>query len=100
MSDEDLLLFLLLQTADDDSPPRKRRKTWVRDDLEHRPTGDEYTSLLREARNDPGEFHTSYRMSPERFDELLNRVAPRLRERGVDFRTGIPEVDQLAVTLK
>ena len=37
-------------------------------------------------------------MMPERFDELLDFVAPRLKEEDTNFRVTIPEGERLAMT--
>ena len=98
MADEDMFLFLAL-ASEDDMPPPKRR-LWVRESLKHRSTRGEYATLLREARNNPEEFYVSYRMTPERFDELLDYVAPRLKKEDTHLRAAIPEAERLAMTIK
>ena len=37
---------------------------------------------------------------PERFDELLGFVAPRLKKEDSNFRAAIPEGERLAMTLR
>ena len=98
MADEDMLIFLALASGSD--APRQKKKIWVRESLKHRDTRGEYATLLREARNHPEEFYSSYRMMPERFDELLDFVAPRLKKEDTNFRAAIPEAERLAMTLK
>ena len=94
MADEYMLLFLAL------SSENTKRKIWVRESLSHRSTRGEYATLLREARNSPEEFYRSYRMTPGRFDELLEFVAPRLKKEDTNFRAAIREAERLAMTLK
>ena len=98
MADEDMFLFLAL-ACESDSPPPKRR-IWVRESLNYRGTRGEYATLLREARNNPEDFYRSYRMTPERFDELLDYVAPRLKKEDTNYRAAIPEAERLAMTIK
>ena len=93
-----MLLFLAL-AGDGDGPPKKK-KLWVRESLKHRDTMGEYATLLRESRNHPEEFYSSYRMMPSRFDELLDVVEPRLKKQDTNFRAAIPAAERLAMTLK
>ena len=98
MRDEDLLLLLALGSEDETPPPTRR--IWVRESLASRSTRGEYAALLRESRNRPEEFYRAYRMTPERFDELLDHVAPRIRRVDTTFRSAIPEAERLALTIR
>ncbi|XP_043197200.1 protein ALP1-like [Amphibalanus amphitrite] len=98
MADEDMFLFLALASGSE--VPQQKKKIWVRETLKHRDIRGEYATLLREARNHPEEFYRAYRMMPERFDELLDFVAPRLKKEDTNFRAAIPEAERLAMTLR
>ena len=77
MAYEDLLLFSTLASESDALPPK--RSLWVRNCLKYRSTREEFATLLLEARNNPEEFYSLYRMTPEQFNDLLDYVALRLK---------------------
>ena len=98
MRDEDFLLLLAL--GSEDESPRPTRRIWVRESLASRNTRGEYAALLRESRNRPEEFYRAYRMTPERFDYLVDQVAPLIQRVDTNFRAAIPEAERLALTIR
>ena len=97
MRDSDLLFLLAL--GEEDEPPPMRR-IWVRETLASRNSIGEYATLLRETWNRPEEFYRSFRMSTERFDDLVDQVAPLIRRVDTNFRSAIPVAERLALTIR
>ena len=71
---------------------RRNRSCWVRPWLsaERRLQFGHYDRLLAELRmEDQKSFFNFLRMPPEMFDELLNRIAPRIRKMGTNYRKAL-----------
>ena len=84
---------------------RQRRASnfWVRPWLqtERRLLYGHYDRLMEELRQeDQQSFFNFIRMPPEMFDELLNRVGPRIQLQDTNFRRALEPGLKLAVTLR
>lgn len=77
---------------------RNKRRWWVRPIYENRRRQGHGYHLLQELRNDDEMFFNYTRMSVETFDYLLYLVGPRLKK--YSYRTPIPEMQRLALTLR
>ena len=84
MDEDDLLMLGLIASR------RRRRRMWVREPLLHRARLGEYGALTERERQDPDAFYSAYRMIPERFDELLVALTPRLERQNTNYRLSIP----------
>ena len=94
--DEDFMLMLLMGSSDN----APSRSVWVRDSLRLRDQLGEQATLMKEDRMNPEDFHSNYRMSPERFDELLTRVGPKIEKEATRFREPVSAEARLAMTIK
>ncbi|XP_034027403.1 putative nuclease HARBI1 [Thalassophryne amazonica] len=85
---------------------RRRRRTaqravWVRPWIARRPDLGIYNRLLVELRNeDPRAFHNFMRMPPDMFDELVNRLTPRLTRPSTNCRPNLEPGLKVALTLR
>ena len=81
--EEEMLLtaaYLQLQLMKKPKRSRKRRTVWMRSWLQRRVLHGQYEQLVAELREDRRGFRNYMRISPELFDELLQRVGPRLMQ--------------------
>ena len=79
---------------------RQRRVEWVRPWIARRPDLGVYDRLMVELRaEDPTSFKNFLRMPPEMFDELLERLTPRLEKHHISRQTLSPGL-KLALTLR
>lgn len=79
----------------------KPRSVWTRPWLLRRPELGAYDTLISELRaEDESSFLNFLRVSPEIFDDLLNRVTPLIQRQDTVFRKAIPPGMRLAITLR
>lgn len=103
--DDALALLLLLEcgeeseTSECNNNPRSR-KVWVREALQKRSHLGEFVCHFQEERVNGAEFFAVNRMSPERFEEILAIVAPRLQKQDTTYRKSIPPAERLALTVR
>ena len=90
--------------AETDRQRRKRPRTWwVRPWLTHprRLQSGDYNQLLQELRlEDEGSFYDYLRMEPAMFDELLQRIGPRITKQDTNWRNSLEPGLKLSVTLR
>ena len=82
---------------------RRRHRWWVRPWLtvERRLQYGQYETLMQELRNeDVISFKRYMRITPEMFDEILQRVAPRIQKQDTRFRSALPAGLKLAITIR
>ena len=79
---------------------RYRKKYWIRDIFRSRFLLGEYHTLVKEMHeNDHESFYKYFRMTPERFDNLLLLVGPMLTKKSL-YREPISAGERLSVTLR
>ena len=80
---------------------RRKRSVWVRPWISQRPQLGIYDRLLVELRNeDPQAFHNFMRMTPAMFDEIVERLAPRITKKPTICRRPLPPGMKVAITLR
>ena len=80
---------------------RKRRVCWVKSWIGRRRQFGLYDQLMVELRNeDQRAFKNFLRMPPEMYDELLERVGPRIAKRHTSCRAPLEPGLKLALTLR
>ena len=82
---------------------RRRHRWWVRPWLtvERRLQYGQYETLMQELRNeDVISFKRYMRITPDMFDEILQRVAPRIQKQDTRFRSALPAGLKLAITIR
>ena len=95
-----------LLMLDDEVQARQRRRAkrfWVRPWLsaDRRLQFGHYDQLLRELRmEDNSSFFNYMRMEPLMFDEILNRVSPRIQKSDTNFRKALEPGLKLAITIR
>ena len=93
--EEEVLLLLLVQEEE-----RRVNRPWIRRPILRRDEVGEFRALMAQERNNPGVFHSVYRMSPERFDELAQVLEPALKRQDTNYRAAISPPERLALTLR
>lgn len=79
----------------------KRRRFWVRNLIRNRETENINENLLRDLRNDESDgFKQHFRISPEHFDFLLEKVRPLISKKDTKMRKAISAEVRLAITLR
>ncbi len=82
---------------------RRQRRWWTRPwlTLQRRVHFGLYDQLMTELRAEhEGSFQNFMRMPPRMFDEILQRVAPRLTKQDTNYRRSLPPGLKLALTLR
>lgn len=82
---------------------RRHRRYWVRPWLsaDRRLQFGQYDTLLRELRmEDTNSFFNFLRMEPAMFDELLQRVGPRIQKKDTGWRKALEPGVKLAITIR
>jgi hypothetical protein len=80
---------------------KKRKRTWVKKWIHRRNLHDASNILLKElAEENPSEYVGHLRMSSEKFDELLVRTEPSIRNKDTAMIMAIPTRTKLEITLR
>lgn len=80
---------------------RSRRTCWTRSWLLRRPEYGQYEKLMGElAREDPTAFRNFQRVDQDLFQELLDRVGPRIKKQDTTYRPALSVGLRLAITLR
>ena len=110
-----LLAYMNIQQAQDDADivgiiqqrrrrrALQRRRVWVRQwlDVDRRLQYGHYHRLMPELRyEDPVSFFNFLRVPPDMFDELLNRLGPRITKQDTRYRKALEPGLKLAMTLR
>ena len=78
----------------------RKKRLWVRDWIGRRDSQGASTLLLKElAAEDVNEYKICLRMTPEKFDALLDMVAPKIERQNTQMRDAISPRVMLEVTL-
>lgn len=78
-----------------------RRRWWVRPWILERPLVGQYERLMRElTMEDRASFRNFVRVDPEMFQELLQRIGPRIERRDTNYRKALQPGLKLAITLR
>lgn len=81
--------------------PRQPRSCWVKDWIAARPLVGQYEQLLCVLKEtDPKAFKIFQRLTPELWNELYEKVAPRIERKTTQMREPISAGHRLAVTLR
>ena len=77
------------------------RAVWTRNWITRRPQQGLYDRLLVELRNeDPRSFQNFMRMPPDMFDELVQRLTPRITKKTTNWRSSLEPGLKVAITLR
>ena len=80
---------------------RRDRVVWVRQWILRRPEHGLYHKLMVELRNvDPRAFHHFMRMPPAMFDEVVQRLTPRLTKQDTNYRPSLEPGLKVAINLR
>ena len=99
------LLLLLLQKRRQiimkSTSKSKRRRFWVRDMLKRRQQYSQYHSLIKELELFEREYLFKYlRMSPERFEHMLQIVSPFIKKKHCRSRDPLSPAERLVIALR
>lgn len=97
-SDEDIVLALLLADEEEELQ-QNRRQIWTHPINLRRPELGEFNTLFPDLLNDEQRFFKFFRMSANKFFELVNTL-PGLQKQETNYRKSISPMERLAVTLK
>jgi hypothetical protein len=80
---------------------RQVRNIWVREWILRRPEQGLYDQLMVELRNeDPRSFQNFMRMPPDMFDEIVQRLTPRITKKTTNWRAPLDPGLKVALTLR
>ena len=94
------LLALMMSGEEEESEHPRRRRVWVNESLARRHEHGEFHTWFSEEMLNAGNFHSAFRMSPARFEEILQLVAPQLVRQTTNYREPISPAERLAITLR
>ena len=78
-----------------------QRRFWVREIYQEREEKGEFNQLIKQMmERDPEYFRRCFRMSPDKFYELLTLVGPDITKQSTQMRDPISAEQRLAVTLR
>lgn len=78
-----------------------QKRIWARQWIQRRDLENSAQKLIQELRDERSdEFYRYFRMSPEQFDILLEKVTPKIKKRDTNFRQAISSEIRLAITLR
>jgi len=95
-SDEELLVIASIA---DEEEKREKKRLWVHNINLKRDEHGEFHTLFPDLLQDEAKFFKYFRMSSQKFFELLNML-PQLQKQDTNFRRCIPPDERLAITLK
>ncbi|KAL5005441.1 hypothetical protein ScPMuIL_018897 [Solemya velum] len=99
---QNIILAALLEEVDRERhmAQRRRRRWWVREWILRRPLFGQYETLMRELENEHASDFKSYlRVEPALWQELLDRVGPRITK-SQRYRAPLDPGLKLAITLR
>lgn len=80
---------------------RNKKRLWARNWIRNRETENICQNLIQDLRNDESNgFEEHFRMSPESFDFLLEKVRPLITKKDTRMRKAISAETRLAITLR
>jgi len=79
---------------------KKKRKCWVHNINKDREVFGEYNTLMPQLRMDPTRFYLYFRMTPERYDEVLDWIEGEICKMPTHFRIPISPSKRLAIALR
>ena len=98
------LQILLLQRMNNSRQRQKKKRQralWIRPWLLRRPSYGHYENLIREmALEDHKCFYNFMRMDKDMFNELLQRIGPRIQKKDTWYRKSLDPGLRLAITLR
>ncbi|XP_040193133.1 protein ALP1-like [Rana temporaria] len=100
--DEAIILIALRRQRrrQEEERSRRRHRYWVHPMVSHRVSTGYFHNLYSELRIYPNKFSNFTRMSVARFDDLLERLRPRLTRMDTAMRNSISPEERLLVTLR
>ena len=95
-----IALLLLFGDSDEGDQGTSKRSCWVREQLARRHEHGEFATWFAEEKLNAGAFHAFFRMTPDRFEEILEVIAPHIQHKRTNCRDPIPVAERLAMTLR
>lgn len=93
-----ILMAIILKRRKD---RKLRKRLWVRQWIQRRILENTAHKLIQDLRNEQtDEFIRYFRMTPEQFDILLEKVTPAIQKRDTNMRLAISAEIRLAITLR
>jgi len=88
----------LLEICEEESK-KKKRKVWIRDWMDKKKCGASETIIKELHDNDPQEFKSMIRLTPEQFEALLIMISPIITLEDTFMRAALPARLKLEMTL-
>ena len=76
------------------------REVWIHPLNEDRRRKGEFFNLYLDQRHFPEKFFEHYHMTPQQFDEILQKIAPISKKKDTNFRKSITAEEKLSLTLR
>lgn len=92
--------FVVLVLANRLKKRKRRRRKWVRHWIKQREINNTAQNLMRDLRSEENEFRKFFRMLPEQFDFLHEKVGPIIAKKDTNFRKAISSETRLTITVR
>lgn len=99
-SSDDDLIFLTAICDTYRTKRKRKRRYWVHSIFQARLEEGEFHTLFRRLQEDDRKFYKYYRMTPEKFNQLLGLLHIRLSKQHSKFRRSISPQERLTVFLR
>jgi len=98
--EEDMIFTLALLSEAEENEKYTTKRQWVHSIHLAREKEGEFYTLFPHLKQDNKKFFQYFRMSYEKFCQLLEHIKPDIQKRNTNFRKCIPADERLAVTLR
>lgn len=98
-SDEEIIVVAAL-LAEEETKKKRKRSMWIHPINQKRAKLGEFQHLFEDLKEDEKKFFQYFRMSPNKFSELLDILEPELTFQNSSFRRAISKEERLAVALR
>lgn len=98
-SDEDFFVFSAVLSAEEEEK-KSKKSCWIHEINRKREELGEFHHLFDDLKRDKKKFFKYFRMSEEKFYELLNLVKDSITRQNTKFRRAVTVEERLAVCLR
>lgn len=99
-SEEEILFLATVIEAEEEEQRSKKKKMWAHEINSKRLIFGEHNHLFQDLLKDSKKFLKYFRMSQEKFYELLDIIRPDIEKQDTTFRLAIPSEERLATCLR
>lgn len=99
-SDEELFAIACAFEDEEETNKKRKKRTWVHNINIKRKLYGEFHTLFDDLLRDEAKFFQYFRMTHEKFSNLLNMLRPHIEKNNSTFRESIESTERLALCLR